>query len=35
MRARQAEQVALAATFLAILLILFAHVEYYFRQYPG
>lgn len=35
MRTEEAEKVALTATLLAVLLILFAHVDYYFRQYPG
>ena len=30
-----AEKLALAATLLAVLLILFAHIQYYFRHLPG
>ena len=30
-----AEKLALTATLLAVLLILFAHVQYYFRHLPG
>ena len=35
MRTRRAEKVALTAALLAVLLILFAHIDYYFRHYPG
>jgi hypothetical protein len=35
MRTRQAEKVALTAALLAVLLILFAHVQYALRHWPG
>ncbi len=35
MIARQAEKVALVAAFIAVLLILFMHVDYYFRHHGG
>jgi len=35
MIARQAEKVALIATFIAVLLILYMHVDHYFRHHVG
>ena len=35
MTAERAEKVALTAALLAVLLILFAHAQYYFRHLPG
>lgn len=34
MRVEQAEKVALTAALFAVLLILFAHIDHYFRHYP-
>ena len=34
MIARQAEKVALIATLIAVLLMLFAHIHYYIRHLP-
>ena len=34
MIARQAQKVALIATLIAVLLILYAHVDYYIRHLP-